>query len=68
MYTYIKIKVNNAINRIQEKTFRSLVYTNKKYFSFDDLLTTNYFFLLSFSLGNFVTFSHDFLCFSGDWC
>ena len=43
IYTYIYIY---AISRIHEKDFQiRLVYTNKKDLPFDELLTTNYFFL-----------------------
>ena len=47
LYVHIHIKVNYAIKRIHEKTFRSHLYTQKN-LSFDELLTTSYFFLLLF--------------------
>ena len=45
LYIHIHINVNDAINRIYEKTFRSEL-SRQKNLSFDELLTTSYFLLL----------------------
>ena len=45
LYIHIHIKVNDAINRVYEKTFRSEL-SRQKNLSFDELLTTSYFLLL----------------------
>ena len=46
IYIYIINKVNYVINRIHEKAFRLDLSTQTKNLSFDELSTTNYFFML----------------------
>ena len=52
IYIHIHIKVNYAINRIYEKTFRSDLSTQKN-LSFEELLTSSYFLLLFVRISNF---------------
>ena len=59
LYIHIHIKVNYAINRIYEKTFRSDLPTQKN-LSFDELLSTSFFCCYLFVLGKFARFFYEY--------
>ena len=66
IYIYLYIKVNSAITRIHENLSDQTYIHKRKNLSFDELLTTNYFFnVIYLNLVALLDFFNDFYFFLG---